>query len=370
MRPSDIRLSAAVMSHPRRAAAAHALADRFPDLNIRVVLDPDPEGPPTALRAARLAWAAVAPDATHHLVLQDDALPVEDFLARLHTLIAAQPDAALSLFTEWGSRTSYALRIAAMHGHRLAPVVDDYIPCVALVLPAATARGFEEYVRAKVAEGAPDDVALLHYLADLGTRTLIPVVNLVDHPAETSLVGNSVHGPRPSACLTPGGDAPDASPLTVLTGLGTVPYYDFWGQYSDACVPDPSAVDGRVRSSARVYLREQGVGEDQLADTLREALARHPQGGDLTDQVSGIVLTEVWIVAFLLGHVAAALEGRQGATLDLTGPVAGAALATLGPGAIRRVVPSHRLPLVGTWLTYLVLDAVRAGMARAPLRPE
>jgi hypothetical protein len=358
------------MSHPSRASAARALADRFPELNIRVVLDPEPDGPPTALRAARLAWAAVAPDATHHLVLQDDALPADDFLARLHTLIAAQPDAALSLFTEWGSRTSHALRIAAMHGHRLAPVVDDYIPCVALVLPADTARGFDEYVRVKAAAGEPDDVALLNYLADRGTRTLIPVVNLVDHLTEASLVGNSVHGPRPSACLVPEGDRSDELPPTVLTGLGTVPYYDFWGQYSDACVPDPSTVDGRVRSSARVFLREQGIGEAELAEGLRSALARHPQRVPLTDQVSEIVLTEVWIVAYLLGHIAATLEGRRGATLDLTGPVARTALATLGPGAVRRVVPSRRLALVGEWLTPLVLDAVRAGMAGAPLAGE
>ncbi|MFJ2648061.1 hypothetical protein ACIO1C_15155 [Streptomyces sp. NPDC087420] len=372
MTASRIRLSAAVMSHPKRADAAHALAARFPELNVRVALDPEPDGPPSSLRSARLAWAAVDPEATHHLVLQDDALPTEDFLERLHALIEAHPDAALSLFTEWGSRTSYALRIAAMHGCDLTPVVDDYIPCVALVLPRELAEGFEEYVLAKAAEGEPDDVALLNYLTDRGIRTLMPVANLVDHDNAVSLVGNNVHGARTAACLMPANPVdPGSAPTThsVLTGLGTVPYYDFWGQYSDACVPDPSTVDGRMRSSARAFLLKQGVTQDELVTELRDSLARRPEREFLTDRVSEVVLTEVWIVSYLLGFLAAELEGQRGASLDLTGPVATAALATLGPGAIRRVVPSRWLPAVGAVLTPLLLDAVRAGMARAPLVP-
>ncbi|MFF1381498.1 hypothetical protein [Streptomyces sp. NPDC058308] len=368
MNDSPIRISAAVMSHPRRSSAARALAARFPELDISVVLDPEPDGPPNALRAARLAWAAVSPDATHHLVLQDDALPAERFLERLHHLVAARPEAALSLFTEWGSRSSYALRIAAMLGHDLAPVVDDYVPCVALVLPAEVARGFDEYVQAKIEAEQPDDLALLHYLTDQGTPTLVPVAQLVDHDNGPSLVGNSVHGPRRAACLVPPQHAPLPLAPSLLTGLETVPYYDFWGQYSDACVPDPSSLDGRVRSSARVYLAERGVPQEELYSGLRAALGGSPGRALLGDTVSEVVLTEIWIVSFLLGFIAAELEGRGGTTLDLTGPVAATALATLAPGAIRRVVPTHRLPAVGALMTSLVLDAVRDGIGRAPSR--
>ncbi|MFE2377231.1 hypothetical protein [Streptomyces sp. NPDC059398] len=368
MNATPIRLSVAVMSHPDRAAAAEALARRYPELRARVVLDPDPQGPPSALRTARRAWAAVEPDATHHLVLQDDALLADDFAARLAALITAYPRAALSLFAEWGSRSSYALRIAAMHGHHVAPVVDDYIPCVALVLPAEDARQFDGWAGAKAATEDPDDLTLLHYLVERKTPALVPVVNLVDHENGDSLVGNNVHGPRSAACSVPWRDdvALPAVP-SLLTGLGTVPYYDFWGQYSDACLSDPSSVDGRVRSSARVFLREKGVSEVELAVGLRAALERSPERGFLVDRLSEVVLTEVWIVSFLLGYLAAAHEGRGAGALDLTGRVAGAALATLGPGAVRRVVPTRWLPAIGTLLTPLVIDAVRAGAARVPL---
>ncbi|MEU3404611.1 hypothetical protein ABZ766_11770 [Streptomyces sp. NPDC006670] len=367
---APVRLSVVVMAHPRRAAAARALAGRLSGLGAAVVLDPEPDGPPNALRTALRAWSAVAPGATHQVVLQDDALPVEGFAERLHALVAAQPDAALSLFTEWGSRSSYALRIAAMSGHQLAPVVDDYVPCVGLVLPAGVARGFEAHARAEARDGDPDDLALLRYLVARGVRTLVPVANLVDHDNETttSLVGNSVHGPRSAACLVPPSRAPLPPVPTVLTGLGTVPYYDFWGQYSDACVPDASSLDGRVRSSARVFLRGHGVREEELSAALGAALERCPERAFLEERVSEIVLTEVWIVSFLLGFLAAELEGGGGAGLDLTGPLPAAALATLGPGAVRRVVPRRLLPAVGALLTPLVLEAVRAGIARAPLR--
>ncbi|MFB6889815.1 hypothetical protein ACFCX4_10930 [Kitasatospora sp. NPDC056327] len=363
MPTTPVRLSAAVMTHPRRAAAARDLVERFPELDLTIASDPEPDGPPTALRSARVAWESVRPGATHHLVLQDDAVPAEDLLERLLPLLEAEPKSAVCLFTEWGSRTSYAVRTAAMLGHDLAPAVDDYVPSVALVLPAELALGFAGFIRAKADTGHPDDVAMLHYLADRGTRTVVPVVNLVDHHNDVSLVGNNVHGLRSAVCLGPADPAPTAgAPYSLLTGLATVPYYDFWGQYSQACVPDASAVDGRVRTSARDALLERGVTMEHLTAGLRISLARRPESALLTDRLSEIVLTEVWIISFLLGVVTAEVDPAGGAGIDADRPVAAAALATLGPGAVRRVVPERLLPAIGALLRPLVRDAVLAGV--------
>ncbi len=364
-----VRLSVSVMTHPRRAAAARALADRFADLGAEVVLDPEPDGPPSALRAARAAWSRVGTQATHHLVLQDDAVPVEDFLPRLSALIEAAPDAALCLFTEWGSRTSHAIRVAALLGHTLAPVIDDYTPCVALVLPAGAARGFEPYVRAEVKAGAPDDVALLNYLAHLGLRTLIPVANLVDHREDVSLVGNNVMGIRSAACLPPTGQAPPTAPFSLLSGMDALPYYDFWGQFADACVPDESTVDGWRRTSARVWLQERGIPSHEVLGALEDALDRLEHGEFLRDRLSEVVLSQLWTVAFLTGVVSAQTAERTGATLDPDSPLATAALGTFGPGALRRVVPSRRLPDLARALSPLVVEAVRAGAAHVSPLP-
>ncbi|WP_406126655.1 hypothetical protein OHQ89_32985 [Streptomyces canus] len=318
MTTTAMRLSIAVMTHPRRARAAERLADRFRDQAAQVVLDPEPDGPPSALRAARRAWAAADPEATHHLVLQDDALPVAGCLDRLASLVAAEPDAAFSLHAEWGSMTSHAIRLAAVLGHTLAPVVDDYIPCVALVLPVEAALGFEEYARTKVAEDAPDDVAMLDYLADRNIRALIPVANLVDHHEALSLVGNNKFGPRPATCLPPADTVADG-PHSLLTGLDVIPYYDFWGQYSDALLPDDSVTNGWVRTSARDWLLGRGITREELTATLEESLARRPESDLLRERISEVVLTELWIVAFLHGVVAAGLARDDGASLDLTG---------------------------------------------------
>ncbi|WP_017558246.1 hypothetical protein [Nocardiopsis baichengensis] len=360
---SDVRLSAAVMAHPQRAGTARSLADRLPEFGAEVVWDPDPDGPPSALRSARAAWAAAPPEATHHLVLQDDALPVDGFGDRLTALLRARPEAAFSLFTEWGSRTSHAVRIAAMRGFTLAPVVDDYVPCVGLVLPTATARAFAEYAATRQGSGEPDDVALLRFLADHGTEVLIPVANLLGHDDRDSIVGNGVMGRRWSVCLPP---APVSdAPYSELTGLTGIPYYDFWGQYSDACLPDASTVDGWIRTSARRALLARGIDHARLMAGLESSLARRPESALLEDRLGEIPLAEVWIVAFLLGVIAAEHEGKDGASLDLTGPTARTALSTLGPGAVRRVVPARWLPAVGALLEPVVLDAVRAGIESA-----
>ena len=139
-RPPEVRLSAVVMTHPRRRAAAEALRDLHPDLDLGIVVDPDPDGPPDALRTARLAWSAVRDDATHHLVVQDDMRLIDGFAAHAARAAAAMPGQVLCFFTEWGSRTSHALRLATLEGASWVPVIDPYVPTTALLLPAEVAQ--------------------------------------------------------------------------------------------------------------------------------------------------------------------------------------------------------------------------------------
>lgn len=133
---SPIRLSAAIMTHPARRARALALKDSLPELSLRVVEDPDPYGAYScSARTAVLAWGTVAHHATHHLVLQDDAVPVADLRERVLRAVGERPAAAISLYTEWASATSSAVRLAAWLGQPFAEVCDPYTPCIGLVLP-------------------------------------------------------------------------------------------------------------------------------------------------------------------------------------------------------------------------------------------
>ncbi|MGW6527997.1 hypothetical protein [Streptomyces venezuelae] len=352
----EIHLSTVVMAHPRRAAAARELCARHPELDARLITDPDPEGPPSALRTARLAWQSVAPGATHHLVLQDDAILAPDFAARLRDLIAARPDASLSLFTEWGSRTANAVRVAALRGHDLAPVVDDYLPSVALVLPAPVALGFEEFAAAKTAQGDTDDVALLNHLAATGTETVVPVANLVDHANPASLVGNDVMGPRSAACFPAAAPAVRPGPRELVR-LDTVPYFCWWEQLAVAYVRDATSPDGWRRVPAEDALLERGITREHVVGALREALDGLPHRAFVHDRVSDVLLTEIWTTAYALGVV----TRESGAAPDLTAPLARTALATLAPGALRRVVPAGWLAGVGELLAPLVADGVARG---------
>ncbi|MGN0111711.1 MAG: hypothetical protein ACI38P_08665, partial [Cellulosimicrobium funkei] len=106
----DPVLSVVVMHHPARGDVS-ALVRACAPLDVRVVEDPDPEGPPSPLRTAKRAWAAVAPGATHHLVLQDDVAPVAGFAELVRRAVRARPRHAVALYSNWNSpRNAYLVR--------------------------------------------------------------------------------------------------------------------------------------------------------------------------------------------------------------------------------------------------------------------
>ncbi|MEU7581326.1 hypothetical protein AB0B50_27405 [Streptomyces sp. NPDC041068] len=364
---SGIHLSAVVMSHPRRAELARDMCLAHPELGLTVVSDPEPDGIPSAWRTARLAWRSVAPGATHHLVLQDDLVLVPDFATRVREAVAARPEDPLSLFVEWGSRTATTVRIAAAHGLAWAPVVDDYIPCAALVMPADVARGFDAFAAAESTESDPDDVVLLEYLARSGLTTWAAVANLAQHDAVESLVGNTTMGLRRSVNFSP---LPTPGPAlgNALTSVPAVPYYDWWSQQATLFVPDDSTVDGWGQIRSGPALDRWGVTPHEVEAELVGVLPQVPSVARLLDLVSRIVVSEIWKTAYLIGLVSgdlAASGGTEAPTPIAPGSAAAEALSTLPAGALRRVVPVHRLAEVGELLTPVVLAGVAAGTRRA-----
>lgn len=91
-----MKLSIAIMHAPwaeERVDNVRELLAQLP--NARVISDPDRRGVwDTAIRA----WSAVADDATHHLVLQDDVQLCNDFETHVKRLVAQAPDAVITLF--------------------------------------------------------------------------------------------------------------------------------------------------------------------------------------------------------------------------------------------------------------------------------
>ena len=216
------RLSGAVMTHPKRRAAAERLARSAPPGALQVVMDPDPAGKPSVLRTALCAWEAIEDGATHHLVVQDDMILSDTFYARARAAISELPHAALALFALWDSRNGAAVRFGAMTGARWVGAVNEYFPCVAIILPREVATGFTEFGRRHL-DSWPDDILMNRYLHAHGIPSYVSVPSLAEHEDHGSISGNAFRGPRRSVCFLPQ-DVPGREDLR-LTGLRVLPFF-------------------------------------------------------------------------------------------------------------------------------------------------
>lgn len=379
-------LSTVIMAHPSRLALAEALADRLPELKPDIVVDPDPHGPPSSLRTAAVAWSFVPDHATHHLVLQDDAVPCAGFAAAVHETITQYPSNALSLFTEWTSMTAHHLRMAALAGAAWAGVLDEYVPSVALVLPADLAREFGEAATRNLRTWTPtDDVALMNFLRDRNVAAICRIPTLVDHDSPDSLTGNTHQGPRRSVCFADDVPAPQASAVLgvadllptfahyQMPGFGSQPYYALRKPLDDAGLP--WSIRPTEQWLADAELDPAAVTELARAHTDRWR-SQHPR---LDDRL----LDRLWLTPFAVGasltQPAVRLYWPDGTPLPSRIPVADEAAleSLLADPVIRRAfttLPQAHLHPVATRdvladleqpLADLMLDAVRAGYRHA-----
>lgn len=363
------RISGSVMSHPERAGRAHRLAAAAPPGALRVVSDPDPTGPPSALRTARAAWSAMAPEATHHLVVHDDMKLSSALFDRALQAVEAMPDVALSLLSFWNSRNGAAVRMAALTGARWVPALDEYVPCPALLLPRKVAAGYVRYTR-DLDRIWPEDMLMYRYLRSAGIRTMITAPNLVEHEDISSLSGNDFQGLRRSACFLPIDPADPSCPGPVSRERAT-------GGFSLV----PSFTCGSARCAVRVpgrgrprwlnmrttdYLERVGVPESHRQPGIRSS-SRH---------VASALLNELWTTAYAMG-LAVEFESAAAEKDALkTAPdplVVERALATLGPGGLCHLLPGEVLADITdelAALSRLGVEAAResAGAIRRPSR--
>jgi hypothetical protein len=196
-----LKISLAVMYHPSRIAHARALAAQCAPLRPQLVADPDPTGVPSPLRTAKAAWAAVRPDATHHLVLQDDAVLARDFLTHLEAVVARRPTHGLALYVNRGSlRNGYLVRRAAASGARWSRLSSsEYTPTLGFVLPAQDARELASYLRTVPDEFRDDDEVVTLFCRERGLPVAATVPSLIEHGDLPSVAGNGNHGARHAA---------------------------------------------------------------------------------------------------------------------------------------------------------------------------
>lgn len=311
------RLSGVVMTHPKRREAAEKLALTGPPGALRVVMDPDPTGTPSVLRTALAAWSSIEEGATHQLVIQDDMMLSENFFERVGLAIEAMPDAALALFALWDSRNGAAVRLGAMAGARWVGAVNEYFPCVAIVLPRKIADGFVDYGRTRL--GAwPDDILMYRYLREHGVPRYVSVPNLAEHEDRGSISGNAFRGPRRSVCFLP--SDPIGDETVRLNGLGLVPFFKNGVAQCAVRIAGPGPRRW-LHLECESYLEGRGVSPTQLRDAGRSGTDSAVRGTWLTGFTLGLHGSEH-------GAVPRSTEGRPDPA------VLAESMATIGPGGI------------------------------------
>jgi hypothetical protein len=357
------RISAAVMAHPSRLRQAQALRDRHPALGFQIVTETD-AGRGHSLETARRAWRAVAPDATHHLVVQDDCLLCEGFADLLLAAVAARPADALCFFTEWGSRTADALRLAALEGAAWTPALDIYVPTQAAVLPAAVARGFAQSC-ADVGEA--DDVALARWLDRHDVAAFVSVPNLAQHVDVASLTGNGYQGPRLSACFGLPGEFSPAGPAARVPDW--LPHLSYLRAESGCfTAPRLGETDLRVRLTAEFLAERFALGGRPQAE-FREVAASMELASLVGESIGEVALLAVWLTGYALG-VLRAERSPATASPEPPGALAALALASLAPGGLRRFLAQPLLARLEEPLVAFVTEAVCRGAAAGRSRAQ
>ncbi|MEU8762398.1 hypothetical protein [Streptomyces sp. NPDC048659] len=362
-----VRLSSVVMTHPVRLEQARELAGRLRLDGL--ALDPAPDGPPSALRTALVAWAAAAPGASHHLVVQDDVSAPEELTALVGRAAGRFPAEALVFYTNWHARNGGAARLAALAGAGwVRAVPDEFTPSLAVCLPVATAAEFRRF-----AEGSAerhDDELLSVFFRARGPMSLIAVPNVVEHIGTSSINGHAAQGIRLAVCPL---DAADAGPVLehgpVLEEPGWIPYMRYGEGYVRLVGQERAPDGGRGHHPWREALPHTGIGAEDVRGAVADAMPK-----ELADEVAHrfgrAFAEELWIHCLLLGRQAAGAARRLGGApggvpADALARMREAAVATAGPAGL----PPERRPEAGPDEVRLMAAFAGTAVSAAELLP-
>lgn len=183
----DVNVSVAVMSHPERAELLPALLEAL-DVAPDVVLDTEDAGLwPTAERAWRIG-SEQAGGFSHHLVLQDDVIPVPHLIEGIEHLLDTCPTVAVSILSLFGIRG--ALKEAA--AQRYTFVRHSGLAWgQAVVLPSGLIEHFLSFCEESIRPDFKwDDARLSIFALTFGIPVYTTVPCLVDHLDVPSVAGN------------------------------------------------------------------------------------------------------------------------------------------------------------------------------------
>jgi len=357
-----LRVTAAVMTHPKRLPGARQVLARLAPLEARLAVDPQPDGPPTSMRSAQIAFAVGEAGVTHHLVVQDDVWLPEGFADAACQAMSLHPDRPISFFVEWGSPTATLARWAALTGVNWVPVINPYVPTLALALPRRLSTELARYLQDEATAEMADDIAVRRFLRRAGKSALVAVPNLVEHLEFPSLTGNDGHGVRRSACVLPE-VVPTFDNRVLLEVPRLVPFVAW--THGVSTVIDTADETLATRRPTADVLTTWGTSRSELFAAYESALQGRTASLRQRATVCHTYLFEVWLTAAAMGAIQQTQWPASIANLSsrLDDPAAVQALRTMAPGALRLFVDPDTLLSDADELTALWLDAMEYGAA-------
>lgn len=213
--PGLPRISAAVMATRSREQFIPSLLERLGN-DVPVVWDEQRD----PWETGRRSLLAHDPDATHHLVIQDDALPCPDLLPGIEEMLRhVPPQVPLGLYIgkmrphypKVAARVDHAVRAGSPWMRMEGPWWGVAVVVPTAAIPAIVTFGDEHPVRDPASGLNVYDKRISRYFASVGIDCWYPIPSLVDHRTD----GASLFKGRQNTGRYAQRFIGDSSPLTI-----------------------------------------------------------------------------------------------------------------------------------------------------------
>lgn len=179
---SVVNLAVRLQHHPSRARELARLTAALDGLDPVAVTDPGGKRP-SSWRTHRACLETIPADATHLLVLQDDAIVCDRFGEAVRAAVRERPDTILCLFVPGFAPVALDVNKARKRGDRWMPwTLRSFVPVVGTIYPAAHARALVEFADArKLGPHRADDAIVAAYVRAYRVPVFATVPCLVEH---------------------------------------------------------------------------------------------------------------------------------------------------------------------------------------------
>lgn len=177
---NEVKLSVCILAVPERRQRARRLREQVgaPGSNVEIVFDERREGPWVA---GQRAWERRSRDATHHLVLEDDAVVCRDLYLGAKAMLRAVPDAPVMLYATTPPGADAPYRKAVEMGRHWVRTHGFWT--VAPVLPVALIEPIIDWARSHTRPDWDDsyDKRLSVAVQVLAIKSMVAVPSPVSH---------------------------------------------------------------------------------------------------------------------------------------------------------------------------------------------